>query len=192
MVLLFGVASTCFARESIFASNLAPRRGLVCPATSELACSFVYWDRMVASCAIRTPSDAGLDDGTAKEPGPNLANFQDPPSLLTPHPSLLRPSSFLLSPAPSLPAVATAAAAAPTAELPSAADVHASLDGDGDGCVTEAELRAAAEARGIELTEEQVQAFMALEADGDCVGLEAFLNSVDESEEGVSIASYWP
>ena len=40
--------------------------------------------------------------------------------------------------------------------------------------------------RGIELTEEQVQAFMALEADGDCVGLEAFLNSVDESEEGVS------
>jgi len=105
-------------------------------------------------------------------------------SLLTPHSFVLRPSSFLLSPAPSLPAVATAAAAAPTAELPSAADVHASLDGDGDGCVTEAELRAAAEARGIELTEEQVQAFMALEADGDCVGLEAFLNSVDESEEG--------
>jgi len=25
---------------------------------------------------------------------------------------------------------------------------------------------------------------MALEADGDCVGLEAFLNSVDGSEEG--------
>ena len=76
------------------------------------------------------------------------------------------------------------AAAAPTAELPSAADVFASLDGDGDGCVTEAELRAAAEARGIELTEEQVQAFMALEADGDCVGLEAYLNSVDGSVEG--------
>jgi len=58
------------------------------------------------------------------------------------------------------------------------------LRGDGDWCVTEAELRAAAEARGVELTEEQVQAFMALEADGDCVGLEAFLNSVDGSEEG--------
>ena len=43
-----------------------------------------------------------------------------------------------------------------------------------------------------QLTEEQVQAFMALEADGDCVGLEAFLNGVDGSEEGVSIASYWP
>ena len=61
--------------------------------------------------------------------------------------------------------------------------VFASLDGDGDGCVTEAELRAAAEARDIELTEQQVQAFMALEADGDCVGLEAFLNSVDGSVE---------
>ena len=76
------------------------------------------------------------------------------------------------------------AAAAPTAELPSAADVFASLDGDGDGCVTEAELRAAAEARGIELTEEQVQAFMAFQADWDCVGLEAFLNSVDGSVKG--------
>ena len=76
------------------------------------------------------------------------------------------------------------AAAAPTAEGPSAADVFASLDGDGDGCVTEAELRAAAEARDIVLTEEQVQAFMALEADGDCVSLEAFLDSVDGSVEG--------
>ena len=59
-----------------------------------------------------------------------------------------------------------------------------SLDGNGDGCVTEAELRAAAEARDIVLTEEQVQAFMALEADGVCVGLEAYLNSVDGSVEG--------
>ncbi len=93
-------------------------------------------------------------------------------------------SSLLpLSPTPSLPAVANAAAA-PTAELPSAADAHALLDGDGDGCVTEAELRAAAEDRGIELTEEQVQAFMALEADGDCVSLEAYLNSVDGSVDG--------
>ena len=81
------------------------------------------------------------------------------------------------------------AAAAPTAELPSAADAHALLDGDGDGCVTEAELRAAAEERGIELTEEQVQAFMALEADGDCVSLEAYLNSVDGSVEGLSVGA---
>ena len=73
------------------------------------------------------------------------------------------------------------AAAAPTAEGPSAADVFASLDVDGDGCVTEAELRAAAEDRGIVLTEEQVEEFMALEADGDCVSLEAYLNSVDGS-----------
>ena len=127
---------------------------------------------MVASSAIRTPSDPGFDD-TAKEPG-----------AISPisHSSLLPLSR---SPTPSLPAVANAAAA-PTAELPSAADAHALLDVDGDGCVTEAELRAAAEARDIVLTEEQVQAFMALEADGDCVSLEAYLNSVDGSEEGVS------
>jgi len=32
-----------------------------------------------------------------------------------------------------------------------------------------------------------VQEFMALEADGVCVGLEAFLNSLDGSVEGVSV-----
>ena len=127
---------------------------------------------MVASCAIRTPSDPGFDD-TAKEPGAI--------SLIS-HSSLL-PLSLSLSPTPSLPAVANAAEAQ-KAELPSDAEAHALLDGDGDGCVTEAELRAAAEARGIELTEEQVQAFMAAEADGDCVSLEAYLNSVDGSVEG--------
>ena len=74
--------------------------------------------------------------------------------------------------------------AAPSAELPSAEEVFTSLDGNGDGCVTEAELRAAAEARGIVLTEEEVQAFMAPEADGDCVSLEAYLKSVDRSVEG--------
>ena len=58
------------------------------------------------------------------------------------------------------------------------------LDGNGDGCVTEAELRAAAEDRGIVLTEDQVQAFMAAEADGDCVSLEAYLQSIDGSVEG--------
>ena len=131
---------------------------------------------MVASCAIRTPSDPGFDD-TAREPG-----------AISPisHSSLLPLSR---SPTPSLPAAANAAAAAPTAELPSAADAHALLDGDGDGCVTEAELRAAAEDRGIVLTEEQVQAFMALEADGVCVGLEAYLNSVDGSVEGLSVGA---
>ena len=30
-----------------------------------------------------------------------------------------------------------------------------------------------------------MQAFIALEADRDCVGLEAFLNGVDESVEGI-------
>ena len=131
---------------------------------------------VVASCAIRTPSDPGFDD-TAKE---QSRQFPTPHSFLS--------LSLTVSPTPSLPAVANAAAA-PTAEGPSAADVFALLDGDGDGCVTEAELRAAAEDRGIVLTEEQVQAFMALEADGVCVGLEAYLNSVDGSVEGLSVGA---
>ena len=122
---------------------------------------------MVASCAVRGFRRPGK---RSQEPGPTR---QFPSSLLP------------LSPTPSLPAVANAAAA-PTAELPSAADAFALLDGNGDGCVTEAELRAAAEARGIELTEEQVQAFMAFQADWDCVDLEAFLNSVDGSVKGES------
>ena len=121
---------------------------------------------MVASCAVR----GVRRHGARSQPGANA--FPSTPSTLLP-----------LSPTPSLPAVADAAAA-PTAELPSAADAFALLDGNGDGCVTEAELRAAAEARGIELTEEQVQAFMAFQADWDCVDLEAFLNSVDGSVKG--------
>ena len=124
---------------------------------------------MVASCAVR----GVRRHGARSQPGANA--FPSTPST----PSTLLP----LSPTPSLPAVADAAAA-PTAELPSAADAFALLDGNGDGCVTEAELRAAAEARGIELTEEQVQAFMAFQAEGDCVDLEAFLNSVDGSVKG--------
>ena len=80
------------------------------------------------------------------------------------------------------------AAAAPTAEGPSAADVFALLDVDGDGCVTEAELRAAAEDRGIVLTDEQVAAF--LEADADLngfVSLNEYLDSVDGSIMGSMI-----
>ena len=138
---------------------------------------------MVASCAIRTPSDPGFDD-TAKEPGAISPISHSSLLPLSPSLSLSLTLSLTLSPTPSLPAVANAAAA-PTAEGPSAADVFALLDVDGDGCVTEAELRAAAEDRGIVLTEEQVQAFMAFQDDGDCVDLEAFLNSVDGSVEGV-------
>ena len=51
----------------------------------------------------------------------------------------------------------------------------------------EAELRAAAEDRGIVMTEEQVQAFMAFQDDWDCVDLEAFLNSVDGSVAGFMV-----
>lgn len=71
------------------------------------------------------------------------------------------------------PADDSTAASAPVAEGASA------LDADGDGLVTEAELRAAAEARGIQLTEEQVAAFLAADAEGDGVDLDEYLNSVD-------------
>ena len=75
--------------------------------------------------------------------------------------------------------------AAPSGELPSAEEVFASLDGDGDGNVTEAELRAAAEERSIVLTEEQVAAFLAADADLDGgVSLDEYLNSVDGSVKG--------
>jgi len=44
--------------------------------------------------------------------------------------------------------------------------------------VTEAELRAAAEYRGIQLTEEQVAAFLAADADGDGVDVDEYLPRV--------------
>ena len=132
------------------------------------------------------PNGCVVRDTNAVRPGFGRHGKGARSNLPISHSSLLPLSR---SPTPSLPAAANAAAAAPTAELPSAADAHALLDGDGDGCVTEAELRAAAEDRGIVLTEEQVQAFMALEADGVCVGLEAYLNSVDGSVEGLSVGA---
>ena len=69
----------------------------------------------------------------------------------------------------------------PSAEGPSAEDVFNLLDGNGDGFVTEDELRDAAEKGGIALTDEQVAAFMAADADGDGVEIDEFLNSLDES-----------
>ena len=50
--------------------------------------------------------------------------------------------------------------------------------------MTEAELRAAAEYRGIQLTEEQVAAFLAVDADGDGVDVEEYLTSLDTSALG--------
>ena len=57
-----------------------------------------------------------------------------------------------------------------------------------DGCITEAELLDAAEDRGIVLTDQEVQAFLASE--GACVPqdaqafLQGYLDSLDLSEEG--------
>jgi len=83
---------------------------------------------------------------------------------------------LLTPPSPLLAAVANAAAA------PTADDVIA------DGCITEAELLDAAEDRGIVLTDQEVQAFLASE--GACVPqdaqafLQGYLDSLDLSEEG--------
>ena len=75
----------------------------------------------------------------------------------------------------------------PSAEGPSAEDVFNLLDGNGDGFITEDELRGAAEKGGIALTDEQVAAFMAADADGDGVEIDEFLNSLDESQEGITV-----
>ena len=72
------------------------------------------------------------------------------------------------------PADDSTAASAPVAEGASALDVFDALDGDGDWLVTEAELREAAEYRGIQLTEEQVAAFLAADADGDGVDVNEY------------------
>ena len=76
------------------------------------------------------------------------------------------------------PADDSTAASAPVAEVMSVGDAHNALDLNGDGLVTEAELREAAEYRGIQLTEEQVAAFLAADADGDGVDVDEYLPRV--------------
>jgi len=81
--------------------------------------------------------------------------------------------------------------AAPSGELPSAAEVFDLLDGNGDGEMTEAELRSAAEERGIVLSDEQVAAFLAADADLDGgVSLGEYLDSVDGSVKGQDVMRY--
>ncbi len=84
----------------------------------------------------------------------------------------------VLLPAPSA-VGADAGASSPVVEGLSAQDVFNALDADGDGLVTEAELRAAAEYRGIQLTEEQIAAFLAADADGYGVDVDECLTSLD-------------
>jgi hypothetical protein len=82
------------------------------------------------------------------------------------------------------PADDSTAASAPVAEGASAQDVFNALDADGDGLVTEAELRAAAEARGIQLTDGEVAAFLAADADGNGVDVDEYLTSLDTTVYG--------
>jgi hypothetical protein len=78
-------------------------------------------------------------------------------------------------------------ASSPVAEGASAEDVFNALDADGDGLVTEAELRAAAEARGIQLTDGEVAAFLAADADGDGVDVDEYLTSLDTTVLGAGL-----
>ncbi len=89
----------------------------------------------------------------------------------------------VLLPAPSA-VGADAGASSPVVEGLSAQDVFNALDADGDGLVTEAELRAAAEYRGIQLTEEQIAAFLAADADGYGVDVDEYLTSLDTTVLG--------
>ena len=79
---------------------------------------------------------------------------------------------------------AGAGASSPVAEGASAPVVCIALDADGDGLVTEAEFRAAAEYRGIQLTEEQVAEFLAADADGDGVDVDEYLAFLDTTVYG--------
>ena len=73
----------------------------------------------------------------------------------------------------------------PTQEGQPAEEVFDLLDGNGDGEMTESELRSAAEERGIVLSDEQVAAFLAADADLDGgVSLGEYLNSVHGSVKG--------
>ena len=91
----------------------------------------------------------------------------------------------VLLPAPSA-VGADAGASSPVVEGLSAQDVFNALDADEDGLVTEAELRAAAEYRGIQPTEEQIAAFLAADADGYGVDVDVdeYLTSLDTTVLG--------
>ncbi len=82
------------------------------------------------------------------------------------------------------PSAGGAGASSPVAEGTNAEDVFNSLDVDGDGLVAEAELRASAEARGIQLTDDQVAAFLDADRDGDGLEMDEFIASLDTNIVG--------
>jgi hypothetical protein len=61
-----------------------------------------------------------------------------------------------------------------------------SVDRDGDGRVTEVELRDAAEAAGVVLTDEQVAAFLQADADGDGLDAEEYVSGLTNLVLGLS------
>jgi hypothetical protein len=96
----------------------------------------------------------------------------------------------VLLPTPDVAAVASSSPS-PSGEGQSAESLFNEIDADGDGRITEAELRADADKRGIELTDEQVQAFLAADVNGDGdVDMEEFLDSLDETRLGSRLSTY--
>jgi hypothetical protein len=76
------------------------------------------------------------------------------------------------------------------ADVQAAVDFFGFADTDSDGRISAAEILAHAAARGIELTDEQVQAFLAADADGDGgVDVDEFLDSLDENKLGCRLFS---
>ena len=59
-------------------------------------------------------------------------------------------------------------------------------DTDGDGRISEAELRAAAVAAGVSLTDEQVAEFMEADANGDGISVEEYLTYMSGDVDGSS------
>ncbi len=66
------------------------------------------------------------------------------------------------------------------------AEVVLMRDTDGDGRISEAELRAAAVAAGVSLTDEQVAEFMEADANGDGISVEEYLTYMSGDVDGSS------
>ncbi len=132
---------------------------------------------LIDAVLLPAPSAVGADAG-ASSPVAERLSAEDAHNALDRTRRTASAGPYVISSVLLPPADDSTAASAPVAEGASALDVFDALDGDGDGLVTEAELREAAEYRGIQLTEEQVAAFLAADADGDGVDVDEYLPRV--------------